>query len=138
MKITLGEAENQKVVETKYNIGDIVIVRDSIRSSIPEKTKYRPKWRGNEEFDRLNMPGYPVEVETRYTISDIKVSAASGSYLYELFYSNPRVIFPSANRGATEDEIIEKVDTNDYETVEDVLHFMEYNPGIYFPKEPLV
>lgn len=136
MRIAIGEGENQKVVETKYNIGDIVIVRDSIRSSIPEKTKYRPKWRDNEEFDRMNMPAYPVEVETRYMISDIEISAASGIYRYSLFYSNPRVIFPSANRGVAEEEIIEKVNSDDYETAEDVLHL--YNLGIYSPKELLV
>ena len=126
MKIIVGEGENQKVIETKYNIGDIVTVWDSIRHSIPERTKYRPKWRDNAELDRLNMPAYPVEVDTRYTISDIEVSAASGHYRYSLSYSNDRVIFPSASRGAEENEIRSKVDTDDYECVEDVLHFMEY------------
>lgn len=126
MRIVIGEGENQKIVETKYNIGDIVTVWDSIRHSIPERTKYRPKWRDNEEFDRLNMPGYPVEVDTRYTISDIKVSAASGHYSYSLSYSNDRIIFPSTYRGAEENEIIKKVDTDDYESTEDVLHFMQY------------
>lgn len=131
MKITIGEGENQKVIETKYNIGDIVTVWDSIRHSIPERTKYRPKWRDNEEFDRLNMPGYPIEVDTRYTISDIKVSAASGHYSYSLGYSNNRVIFPSANRGAEENEIRSKVDTDDYECDEEVLHFMKYPSNQY-------
>lgn len=126
MRIAIGEGENQKIVETKYNIGDIVTVWDSIRHSIPERTKYRPKWRDNEEFDRLNMPGYPIKVDTRYTISDIKVSAASGHYSYSLSYSNGRVIFPSANRGAEENEIRSKVDTDDYECDEEVLRFTEY------------
>lgn len=132
MKIIIGEGENQKIVETKYNIGDIVTVWDSIRHSISERTKYRPKWRDNEEFDRLNMPGYPIEVDTRYTVSDIKVSAASGHYSYSLSYSNDRVIFPSASRGAEENEIRSKVDTDDYECDEEVLRFMEY-PGNQSP-----
>ena len=127
MRIVIGEGENQKVVETKYNIGDIVTVWDSIRHSMPERTKYRPKWRDNEEFDRLNMPCYPIEVDTRYTVSDIKVSAASGHYSYSLEYHNDRVIFPSTYRGAEENEIKSKVDTDDYECDEEVLHFMEYS-----------
>ena len=37
MKIIIGEGENQKIVETKYNIGDIVTVWDSIPSGVTMK-----------------------------------------------------------------------------------------------------
>lgn len=126
MKIIIGEGENQKIVETKYNIGDIVTVRDPLRRIMPERTKYRPKWRDSEEMDLINMLVYPVEVDTRYTITDINVSFASGHYKYSIEYHNDRVIFHSACRKVKEDEIIKKVDADDYESTEDVMHFIHY------------
>lgn len=128
MLITIGEGENKIVRDTDYNIGDYVTVYENARRKEMETTMYRPKWRDIPMLDECHLPAYPVEVDTRYKIVDIRVSAASGHILYMLSASNDRTIFPSCNRGASENEICRKVDNDDYETDPAVISSYQYTP----------
>lgn len=104
MKIDLG---NNKVIETKYNIGDVVTVYKYEREKVPEMGKFY--------LDEKDENGYnkTEEKPIQYTIDDIKLSCGSGRYTYSLSYSNKRCMFPYASRSADEEYIIGKVDDCD-------------------------
>lgn len=104
MKIDLG---NNKVVETTYNIGDVVTVYKQGRFLEPEMGKFY--------LDEKDENGYNKTEEKliQYTIDDIKLSCGSGQYTYSLSYSNKRCMFPYASRSADEKYIIGKVDECD-------------------------
>jgi hypothetical protein len=104
MKIDLG---NNKVVETKYNIGDVVTVYEYGWGKVPEETLFY--------LDEKDENGHNKTEKrlVQYTIDDIKLSCRSGQYTYSLSYSNKRCMFPCASRNADEEYIIGKVNDCD-------------------------
>lgn len=131
MLITIGEGENRIVRDTEYEIGDYVTVYEHGRAQLKEMdtTMYRPKWRDIPMLKDTDLPCYPIEVNTRYKITDITISAATGHITYHLNYSNPRVVFPSGSRSAEENEVCAKVPDDDYENDPAVIASQRYEPS---------
>ena len=104
MKIDLG---NGKVIETKYDIGDVVtIYKHASKPQIETSVYY---------LDKKDEDGYNLNEEkpVQYTVNDINLSCASGKYTYRLSYSNKRCIFPFGSCGVEEDYIVGKVSENE-------------------------
>ena len=123
MLITIGEGENRIVRDTEYEIGDYVTVYEHGRAQLKEMdtTMYRPKWRDIPMLKDTDLPCYPIEVNTRYKITDITISAATGHITYHLNYSNPRVVFPSGSRSAEEMKFVQRCLTMIMKTIRQLL-----------------
>ena len=98
MKITANT-----VIETAYNLGDKVTVKE-IGSNKPETSRFYLDEKDENGFNKSEIR------EKVYTVDDIELSVATGHVRYSLHYSDPRCIFPSGYRGATEEQIIRKVE----------------------------
>ena len=121
MRIILEGKIQKKIIDTKYNIGDIVILKDTVHF---RKSYYRPllydKLEDRYDFkagEPVQSPSHwPVEVPLRFTVNDISLSVSSGKLVYSISYSNERLIFPAGGCNVGIDEIKEKVESNDYES----------------------
>ena len=121
MRIILEGKIQKKVIDTEYNIGDIVILKNTVQFG---KSYYRPllcdKLDVQYDFktgELVQSPSYwPVEVLLRFTVNDISMSVSSGKLVYSISYSNERLIFPAGGCSVGIDEIKEKVESNDYES----------------------
>lgn len=111
MKITVSSENTNKVIvseyNTRYNVGDYVIVRSGFYypgdKPIPYQSKFYTNELDSEGFNKTTVCDVP------WNITDIQMSLATGQVLYMLRYSWRRCIFPAGCRGAREDEIIRKL-----------------------------
>lgn len=121
--ILIDKTGHKQVVDTKYDIGDTVLIVD--RKEGVESIGYRPLLCDLVKDKYTPEEHWPIKVAIRYTITDIDVSAAVGVVRYSLHYSNSGVVFPSGSRCAAEADILCKVDSNDYETDPTVIEWCD-------------
>ncbi len=113
--VFVHEDKSTKVIDTVYNIGDIVTLKNV--AHVNSTLRYRPLLCDviGSKYSNLE-DSWPVEVTVRYTICDIGVSAATGILTYSLHYSNDGLMFTSGNCCVSIHEIEGKVDSDNYES----------------------
>jgi hypothetical protein len=108
MKITFYQGtDKERTIETKYDIGDTVIVRSGFYypgdEPMPEMAKFYTDEKDSDGYNKTEVQLLP------WTVTDIRLSVGSDSVTYELRYRWRRSMFPYSGKCVGEREIIRKL-----------------------------